>query len=173
MQKQKIIWIFGLVVVLLILVILVGIYKFDYLSGKDGYDVDGNKIQKVDTENELGQKVKQEKESIKENLGVKLISPAEFKEKIETGEYVLVDIRTPEEYQSGHIEGAINIDYYAPDFKEQVSQLDRNKKYLYYCRSGHRSGEAEILAKTFNFSEVYELDGGINAWQKVGFQVKK
>ncbi len=173
MQKQKIIWIFGLVVVLLLILALLGIYKFDYLSNKGGYDVDGNKIYKIDTKNELEQKIKQKKEGIKDNLGVKLISPEEFKSKADTGKYVLVDIRTPEEYQSGHIEGAINIDYYAPDFKEQVSQLDKNKKYLYYCRSGHRSREAEVLAKTFNFSEVYELDGGINAWQKVGFQVKK
>ncbi len=172
MQKQKIIWIFGLVVILLILVIL-GVYKFDYLSGKDGYDVHGNKIHKIYTKNELGQKLEREKESIKDNLGVRLISPEEFKSKADTGEYILVDIRTPEEYQSGHIEGAINIDYYAPDFKEQVSKLDKNRKYLYYCRSGHRSGEAEILAETFNFAEVYELDGGINAWQKVGFQIKK
>ncbi len=105
--------------------------------------------------------------------GVHLISPAEFKEKVDSGEYVLVDIRTPEEYQAGHIKGAINIDYYAPDFKEQVSKLDKNKKYLYYCRSGHRSGEAEVLAKVFNFPEVYELDGGINVWKEAGYPIKK
>ncbi len=103
--------------------------------------------------------------------GVYLISPAEFKEKMESGEYVLVDIRTPEEYQAGHIKGAINIDFYAPDFKEQVSKLDKNKKYLYYCRSGHRSGQAEVLAKAFDFPEVYELDGGINAWIKAGYEI--
>ena len=155
---------------LTIILALVGIYKFGYLSGKDGYDVDGNKIQKMDKRVEKGMK----KEGQKKNsvAGVKLISPIEFKNKVDSEGYVLVDIRTPKEYQAGHIKGAINIDFYASDFKEEVSQLDKDKKYLYYCRSGHRSAQAEVLAKTFSFPEVYELDGGINAWQNTGYEVE-
>ena len=235
-MAKKIIFGSLIVVGLTIVVALVGIYKFDYLSGKDGYDVDGDKltsneeniiknseenvtkntdqtcevdedctmamtecscdcgmpinkvhkqkyldIQKEKCKNYKGRQCKMDCSqglkclnnvcAVKKESPIS-ISPTEFKNKIDNGEYVLVDIRTPEEYQAGHIKGAINLDYYAPDFKEKVSQLDRNKKYLYYCRSGHRSGQAQVLAKTFSFPEVYELQGGINAWKEAGYKVE-
>jgi len=103
-----------------------------------------------------------------------LISPKEFKQKMESGEYVLVDIRTPEEYEAERLPGVdLNLDFYADDFANQVNKLDKNKKYLYYCRTGHRSGQAGHYAEDLGFKEVYELDGGIVAWKKAGFNTVK
>jgi len=195
MQKKNIIsLIVGGMVLAIGVVVLLGVYKFNYLSGKTNYDVDGNEInQKQNKENQavgddrdkhgcIGSAgyiwSEDKKECVRpweENKKVShLISPEEFKKKLDSGKYVLVDIRTPEEFKEGHIPGAkLNLDFYAPDFKDKVSKLDKNKKYLYYCHSGHRSGQASKLAKEFGFTEAYELDGGINAWKEAGYKIQK
>ena len=77
---------------------------------------------------------------------------------------VVLDIRTPEEFAAGHLAGAINIDYYASDFESQLSGLDLDVPYVMYCNSGNRSGNTLPLMDSLGFSEVYELDGGIQAW---------
>ena len=101
-----------------------------------------------------------------------LISPKEFKEKIDSKEYVLVDIRTTKEDINERIPGTeIVLDFYKDNFSEEVSRLDKSKKYLYYCRTGNRTSHASILAEKFNFTEAYELDGGIVAWKKAGYSV--
>jgi len=168
MTKQK--KLIGIFVGVIIIIALAGIYKFNYLSGRDGYDVDGNKISQTKDLNSESKKTIGA-EQAQNKTGSHLISPAEFKKKVDSGEYVVVDIRTPEEFQTGHIKGAINVDFYSPDFKSTVAKLDRNKKYLYYCRSGHRSGEASTLAKELGFNVAYELKGGINAWQEAGYAI--
>ncbi len=81
---------------------------------------------------------------------------------------VILDVRTPEEYQSGHIDGAINVDFYAPDFPQQLDKLDKNKVYVLYCRSGNRSGRTVPLMKQLGFREVYEIQGGISNWLRKG-----
>lgn len=83
--------------------------------------------------------------------------------------FVILDVRTPEEFQSGHIKGAINIDFYAPDFAQKLDKLDKGKVYVVYCRSGHRSAQAVSLMKQQGFQTVYEIEGGIRAWQAGGF----
>jgi len=87
--------------------------------------------------------------------------------------FVILDVRTEEEFNSGHIAEAIVIDYYLPDFKTRVGELDRNKKYLVYCRTARRSGEAAIIMKDLGFSEVYEMAGGITRWNSGGLPVVK
>lgn len=79
-------------------------------------------------------------------------------------DFVLIDVRTKEEFNIGHIEGAEMIDIYLPDFKARISKLDRNKKYLVYCRTARRSAEAAKLMKDLGFSEVYDMAGGITEW---------
>lgn len=76
----------------------------------------------------------------------------------------LVDVRTPEEYASGHIAGAKNIDVYDRDFMDTASKsLDKSKPVAVYCRSGKRSSEAarKLSEKGYN---VTNLNGGIMAW---------
>lgn len=78
--------------------------------------------------------------------------------------FIILDIRTNAEFENGFIEGAINIDYYADDFSEQLNTLDKNKLYLIYCRSGNRSGKSKAIFKKLDFKEVYNLKGGIISW---------
>jgi rhodanese-related sulfurtransferase len=78
--------------------------------------------------------------------------------------FIIIDVRTPEEFVEGHIEGAINIDFQSENFSGQIDELDRNNKYLIYCRSGNRSrGALEVMVE-MDFKEVYHLSAGIIKW---------
>lgn len=85
---------------------------------------------------------------------------------------VILDIRTPEEYESGHIEGALNIDYYNENFKSELEKLDPEKQYLVYCRSGSRSGNSMQLFEIAGLKKVYNMRGGINSWKERGYPLK-
>jgi rhodanese-related sulfurtransferase len=85
--------------------------------------------------------------------------------------FVILDVRTPEEFESGHVEGAMNMDYYHPGFRVELGKLDRTKTYLVYCRTGNRSADAFAFMKELHFKEVYELEGGILAWRAADFPV--
>ena len=84
---------------------------------------------------------------------------------------IVLDIRTPEEYREGVIEGAVNIDFYAPDFADQLAALDPSAEYVVYCRSGNRSGEAMSTFADLEFQQVSEIDGGIVNWYGSGLPV--
>jgi rhodanese-related sulfurtransferase len=78
--------------------------------------------------------------------------------------FIIIDVRTPEEFAEGHIEGAINIDFRSENFGGQIDELNRNNKYLIYCRSGNRSrGALEVMVE-MDFKEVYHLSAGIIKW---------
>ncbi|MDF2379704.1 MAG: rhodanese-like domain-containing protein [Candidatus Gracilibacteria bacterium] len=84
----------------------------------------------------------------------------------ETSEYTLIDIRTLEEINKGKIKNtALEIDFYAETFKNDINSLDKSKKYLVYCRSGNRSGKTMSLMKELNFENAYHLSGGIMAYE--------
>lgn len=72
---------------------------------------------------------------------------------------VLIDVRTPAEYEAGYLEGAINLDFYAPDFAERISELPKDDTYVLYCRSGNRSGQAKIIMEELGFSNVTNAGG--------------
>jgi rhodanese-related sulfurtransferase len=78
--------------------------------------------------------------------------------------FVIIDVRTPEEFSEGHIDGAINVDFRSENFRSQIDELNRNNKYLIYCRTGNRSrGALEIMVE-MDFKEVYHLSAGIVKW---------
>lgn len=81
---------------------------------------------------------------------------------------IVLDVRTPEEFAEGHIQGARNIDLHHAQFKERVGALDRNGVYLIHCRSGHRSSKALKVFEELRFGRVYHLDGGLIAWLRAG-----
>lgn len=81
---------------------------------------------------------------------------------------VILDVRTPEEYAGGHIEGARNIDWNAGNFKDAVGDIDKNKPVMVYCLGGGRSAEATKTLRDAGFKQVYELQGGMMAWRKAG-----
>ena len=88
-------------------------------------------------------------------------------------DFVLLDVRTPSEFDDGHLSGAIMIDFGSANFKNEVGKLDKNKRYLVYCRTSHRSGLAVAEMKNLGFIEVYDMDGGIVAWQSAGYPTVK
>ena len=81
---------------------------------------------------------------------------------------VLLDIRTPGEFAEARIAGAINIDFYATDFADQLDALDKDTAYVVYCRSDNRSGQAMDIFRDLGFTEVHEIDGGIVNWIQAG-----
>lgn len=83
-------------------------------------------------------------------------------------DFVIIDVRTPAEFSEGHIEGAVNIDFRADTFENDINALDKDKKYLIYCRSGNRSSSALDVMGNLGFEEVYNMLGGINAWNGAG-----
>jgi phage shock protein E len=74
--------------------------------------------------------------------------------------FVVLDVRTPAEYAVRHVRGARNHNFYAADFAAQLAALDRQKRYLVYCASGSRSGQATAQMHGLGFAEVYNLTGG-------------
>ena len=81
---------------------------------------------------------------------------------------VILDVRTPEEVAEGHLAGAKNIDVQDELFQQNIEQLDKNKTYLLYCRSGKRTAVAGAKMKAAGFKKVYMLDGGITSWKEKG-----
>lgn len=95
---------------------------------------------------------------------VERISKEEFKEKMATGEYIVFDVRTVDEYQEGHIDGAKSLDYLGKAFDATIESLPKNYKYLIYCQSGGRSAKALEKMKEAGFIHVLELEGGFSQW---------
>lgn len=81
---------------------------------------------------------------------------------------IVLDVRTPAEYASGHLPQAPNIDIETGDFATKIASLDKNATYAVYCRSGNRSGVALEQMAGVGFTHLYDLDGGIGAWQSMG-----
>lgn len=92
---------------------------------------------------------------------VSLLSPMEFKSRVEGMDVQLVDVRTAREFNQGHIEGAINIDFYSGKFTAEFNKLMKDKAVYVYCRSGKRSRHSANKLIALGFMEIYDLQGGI------------
>jgi rhodanese-related sulfurtransferase len=105
--------------------------------------------------------------------GIETVAPSTAEAVIESApaDLVVLDVRTPDEFASGHLSGASNIDFYASDFKAQIDALDKSATYVVYCHSGNRSGQATTIMKDLGFQTVYNVEGGINAWEQAGLPV--
>ena len=79
---------------------------------------------------------------------------------------ILIDVRTPVEYQEGNIQGSLLIDYKDDSFKSEINQLDKNATYLIYCRSGGRSSKATDYMISQGFQDVINLEGGYLDWSE-------
>ncbi len=123
------------------------------------------------SEDNLGDAIIGESEELEIASAHLLLSPALFKVKLENGgDYLLLDVRTAEELaENGFIEGAKNIDFYTADFKEQIEAMSKDVPVMLYCRSGGRSGQTAAMMKELGFSQVYDLNGGYNAWLEAGY----
>ena len=83
----------------------------------------------------------------------------------ESEESAIIDVRTDDEFSTGYIGGAVNIDFYMGNkFISEIDKLDKSKSYFIYCKSGARSGQTCELMKQKDFKKVYNLEGGILGW---------
>lgn len=101
------------------------------------------------------------------------LSPEKFSEKSKGEKVLLLDVRTPKEYNDGHLKGAVLINYLGNDFTQEVSKLDKSKPVYIYCRSGSRSSDAQGEMLKMGFTNVINLEGGIMAWEKAGLPIEK
>ncbi|NNC95200.1 MAG: rhodanese-like domain-containing protein [Chitinophagales bacterium] len=98
----------------------------------------------------------------------KVVDPIAFDEKMSsTSDFILVDVRSAEEFNEGHIEGSLNWDVSNGDFEKKISEFDTSKQLYVYCRSGNRSTTARNIAIESGFCDVVELGGGFVSWSKV------
>jgi rhodanese-related sulfurtransferase len=88
-------------------------------------------------------------------------------------QFIILDVRTPQEFSAGHIEGAFNLDFYDPSFKDELDKLDKGKTYFVYCRTGNRSGQTVKIMESMGFREAYNLSAGIVDWIASGQLVVK
>lgn len=103
-----------------------------------------------------------------------LLSPELYSKAIKKSsrKIIVLDVRTPGEYLEGHISIAENIDYKNENFRSELEKLNKKKTYYLYCRSGSRSANSRQIMIELGFKNVYNLDGGINAWKKHGYPVE-
>ena len=83
-------------------------------------------------------------------------------------EVVILDVRTPAEFATKHIEGALNFDVKSADFAAQISKLDTSKTYLVHCRSGARSTRSLAVFKEKGFTNIIHMNGGFIDWNNSG-----
>lgn len=88
-------------------------------------------------------------------------------------DFVILDVRTPEEFAEGHLPGAANMNVLAADFAARLATLDRGKTYLVYCRTGNRSTKAVQAMERLGFRSVNHMAEGILGWQKRGFPLSR
>ena len=113
----------------------------------------------------------------KQEQNITALSPKEASNLIEKHkgdfDFVILDIRTPGEYQSGHLQNAVMIDFYSKSFADKIGHLDKEKSYLVYCRSGNRSARSMDLFRKLRFQKVYHLSTGIKGWNSEGLPLVK
>lgn len=99
----------------------------------------------------------------------KTIPPVEFQDQLKTNTAaIILDVRTSEEFNAGHLDQAKNLNIYDTTFKEQIKKLDKTQPVYVYCKGGGRSANAVKQMQDLGFSTIYELKGGIMAWEQTG-----
>jgi len=106
-----------------------------------------------------------------ENINTEEVN-ALIQENNDNPNFVILDVRTPEEYLSGHIENAVNLDYYSNTFGNNLDELDKNKTYLIYCRSGRCSENTLNIMKELDFREAYNCWVGLTNGNRKDFQLQ-
>ncbi|PCI03317.1 MAG: hypothetical protein COB81_04115 [Flavobacteriaceae bacterium] len=104
-------------------------------------------------------------------IKVHLIAAKPFSEGMKN--QVLVDVRTPQEFKYGHIENAVNINFFSKNWLDKYADFDKSKPIYVYCKSDNRSGSVSLKLIESGFLHVYELKNGITKWKKEGFPLVK
>lgn len=96
---------------------------------------------------------------------IKTIDVSGIKAEMKKHDFIILDVRTPEEFAAGHLENAVNVNYYDKDFTQRISALNKEKKVIVYCAVGGRSGQALKKMEELGFQYVLNMKGGYNAWK--------
>jgi rhodanese-related sulfurtransferase len=104
------------------------------------------------------------------NPAVTLLTPGQAYELLSSRarDLVILDIRTPGEFATGHIKGAINMDYRSGAFAREIGRLDRSRTYLVYCRTGRRTAGAIDIMTALGFRRIIQVAGDIEGWKAAG-----
>ena len=98
---------------------------------------------------------------------INIISESDFVEILDS-DYTLIDVRTQDEFDLGHIDSAINLDFYSETFQNDILSLPKNETIVLYCRTNNRSSKTANILKENGFKEIAVLEGGITEWVKNG-----
>jgi phage shock protein E len=101
---------------------------------------------------------------------IKTVEELKNKLEIKTSKEVLLDVRTPQEFASGHIPGAINLNINQPDILSEIEKLDHDKIYIIYCRSGGRSQMASMIMEQKGLKVINSIVGFAH-WESSGLEV--
>lgn len=88
-------------------------------------------------------------------------------------DFIILDIRTSKEYSDGHLECAVNLDFYQDDFQEKIENGDKGKKYLICCGSGVRGSKVLKSMQDAGYLEVYNMLGGVMMWKQSSLPLTK
>ncbi len=89
-----------------------------------------------------------------------------IQEHANNADFIILDVRTPAEFQQGHLHNAKNIDFHANTFRGHLDKLDKRNTYLVYCQSGNRSGKTLRMMAQAGFQQAYNMQGGIVQWAR-------
>ena len=98
---------------------------------------------------------------------ISMISESDFVE-IQDSDYILIDVRTQDEFDLGHIDSAINLDFYSDTFQNEILSLPKNEKIVLYCRTYNRSSKTAAILKQNGYRDILVISGGITEWVKNG-----
>ena len=98
---------------------------------------------------------------------INFISESQFNEIIDT-DFNLIDVRTTQEFESGHIENAIHIDFYSDSFQSKILNLKKNSKIIFYCRTNNRRSKSADFLLNNDYIDISVIEGGITSWVKNG-----
>ena len=101
------------------------------------------------------------------SIEINFISDSDFVE-IQDSDYILIDVRTQDEFDLGHIDSAINLDFYSDTFQNEILSLPKNEKIVLYCRTNNRSSKTAAILKQNGYRDILVISGGITEWVKNG-----
>jgi rhodanese-related sulfurtransferase len=104
---------------------------------------------------------------------VKQIDTQQFNKMRSEKDTVVLDVRTPQEFNQGHVPGAVNLDINDPQFPQKVEKLDKSKTYLVHCARGVRSARAARLMSPMGFTSLFDYHGGFEAWKQSGKPIER
>ncbi len=112
--------------------------------------------------------------NLSQSSAIRDISPQEasalIQQNINSDQLVILDVRTQSEFQTEHLNGAINRDVNAGIFRDQMGKtMDKSKIYLVYCQSGTRSTTAAKIMQDLGYTQIYNMKGGIGKWKDAGY----